>query len=108
MRVSTLMMYQQNMGGITNSQSEWLKYGEQMSTGKRVNRASDDPVAASQAVVIRVVSAMSELDLLSGASCENGTKYTLRVFSSIPRFFAFAPSASLEDIDSTTGRLFLS
>ena len=41
MRVSTLMMYQQNMSGITNSQSEWLKYGEQMSTGKRVNRASD-------------------------------------------------------------------
>lgn len=52
MRVSTLMMYQQNMRGITNSQSEWLKYGEQMSTGKRVNRASDDPVAASQAVVL--------------------------------------------------------
>lgn len=52
MRVSTLMMYQQNMSGITNSQSEWLKYGEQMSTGKRVNRASDDPVAASQAVVL--------------------------------------------------------
>lgn len=52
MRVSTLMMYQQNMRGITDSQSAWLKYGEQMSTGKRVNRASDDPVAASQAVVL--------------------------------------------------------
>lgn len=52
MRVSTLMMYQQNMRGITDSQSAWMKYGEQMSTGKRVNRASDDPVAASQAVVL--------------------------------------------------------
>lgn len=52
MRVSTLMMYQQNMRGITNSQSTWLQYGEQMSSGKRVNRPSDDPIAASQAVVL--------------------------------------------------------
>ena len=52
MRISTQMMYQQNMRGITNSQAEWLKFGEQMSTGKRVNNPSDDPIAASQAVVL--------------------------------------------------------
>lgn len=52
MRISTQMMYQQNMRGITNAQTEWLGYGEQMSTGKRVNKASDDPIAAAQAVVL--------------------------------------------------------
>lgn len=52
MRISTQMMYQQNMRGITDSQSKWMSYGEQMSTGKRVNRPSDDPIAASQAVVL--------------------------------------------------------
>lgn len=52
MRFSTQMMYQQNMRGITNSQAEWMKYGEQMSTGKRVVNPSDDPIAASQAVVL--------------------------------------------------------
>ena len=52
MRISTQMMYEQNMRGITDSQSKWLGYGEQMSTGKRVNRPSDDPIAASQAVVL--------------------------------------------------------
>ncbi len=52
MRISTQMMYEQNMRGVTESQSKWLGYGEQMSTGKRVNRPSDDPIAASQAVVI--------------------------------------------------------
>jgi flagellar hook-associated protein 3 FlgL len=46
------MMYDQNMRGVTNAQSEWLRYGEQMSTGNRVNRPSDDPIAASQAVVL--------------------------------------------------------
>ncbi|BBR21376.1 MULTISPECIES: flagellar hook-associated protein FlgL [Enterobacteriaceae] len=69
MRVSTIMMYQQNMRGITDSQSEWLKYGEQMSTGKRVNRASDDPVAASQAVV------------LSQAQAQNSQYATARTFA---------------------------
>ncbi|MCI2293595.1 flagellar hook-associated protein FlgL [Enterobacter hormaechei] len=52
MRISTQMMYEQNMRGITDSQSRWLGFGEQMSTGKRVNRPSDDPIAASQAVVL--------------------------------------------------------
>lgn len=52
MRISTQMMYDQNMRGVTNAQGEWLRYGEQMSTGKRVNRPSDDPIAASQAVVL--------------------------------------------------------
>ncbi|EKS7421324.1 flagellar hook-associated protein FlgL [Enterobacter ludwigii] len=52
MRISTQMMYEQNMRGITDSQSRWLGFGEQMSTGKRVNRPSDDPIAASQAIVL--------------------------------------------------------
>ncbi|MCU6177131.1 hypothetical protein KWH82_23415, partial [Citrobacter cronae] len=52
MRFSTQMMYQQNMRGITNSQADWMKYGEQMSTVKRVFTPSDDPIAASQAVVL--------------------------------------------------------
>ncbi|WP_044177583.1 flagellar hook-associated protein FlgL [Phytobacter massiliensis] len=52
MRISTQMMYEQNMRGITSSQSKWLEYGEQMSTGQRVNKPSDDPIAASQAVVV--------------------------------------------------------
>ncbi|UGB02191.1 flagellar hook-associated protein FlgL [Leclercia sp. G3L] len=52
MRISTQMMYEQNMRGVTESQSKWLSYGEQMSTGKRINRPSDDPIAASQAVVV--------------------------------------------------------
>ncbi|CBG87910.1 flagellar hook-associated protein FlgL [Citrobacter rodentium] len=52
MRISTQMMYQQNMRGITTSQAEWIRYGEQMSSGKRVVNPSDDPIAASQAVVL--------------------------------------------------------
>ena len=69
MRISTLMMYQQNMRGITDSQSSWLNFGEQMSTGKKVNRPSDDPIAASQAVV------------LSQAQAQNAQFASARVFA---------------------------
>ncbi|BET43300.1 MULTISPECIES: flagellar hook-associated protein FlgL [Atlantibacter] len=69
MRISTQMMYQQNMRGVTNAQAEWLGYGEQMSTGKRVNKASDDPIAAAQAVV------------LSQAQAENSQYTMARTFA---------------------------
>lgn len=54
------MMYQQTMGGITQSQSLWLDYGEQMSTGLRVRSPSDDPIAASQAVVLSQAQAQND------------------------------------------------
>ncbi len=60
MRISTQMMYEQSMRGVTSSQSKWLDYGEQMSTGQKVNRPSDDPIAASQAVVISQAQAQNE------------------------------------------------
>ncbi|MDU6411519.1 MAG: flagellar hook-associated protein FlgL [Yersiniaceae bacterium] len=52
MRVSTSMLYQQNMDGISNSQSKWQASGTQLSTGLRVNKPSDDPMAASQAILV--------------------------------------------------------
>lgn len=64
MRLSTSMIYQQNMQGILNGQSVWQKSGEQLSTGKRVVNPSDDPIAAAQVV------------MLSQAESEN-SQYTL-------------------------------
>ncbi|MBP1130921.1 MULTISPECIES: flagellar hook-associated protein FlgL [Serratia] len=52
MRMSTSMMYQQNMSGITGNQSLFMKAAEQLATGKRVINPSDDPLAASQAVML--------------------------------------------------------
>lgn len=52
MRMSTSMIYQQNLSGVTNNQSLWMQSGQQLSSGKRVLYPSDDPLAASQAVMI--------------------------------------------------------
>ncbi|MEY8710144.1 flagellar hook-associated protein 3 [Mangrovibacter phragmitis] len=69
MRISTQMIFEQNVRGITQSQQKWLNYGEQLSTGKRVNRPSDDPVAASQAIVV------------SQAQAQNSQYATARIFA---------------------------
>lgn len=69
MRLSTSMIYDQQMRGISTSQSAWLKGGEQLATGNRVNSPEDDPVAAAQAVVI------------SQAQTETSQYKTARVFA---------------------------
>ncbi|MBS4431559.1 flagellar hook-filament junction protein FlgL [Pectobacterium punjabense] len=77
MRLSTSMIYQQNMQGIVNGQATWQKTGEQLSTGKRVVNPSDDPIAAANVI------------MLGQAQSEN-SQYTLA------RTFA-KQSMSLED-----------
>ncbi|MDR0219303.1 MAG: flagellar hook-associated protein FlgL [Enterobacteriaceae bacterium] len=52
MRVSTNQIYSQKVDGIFGAQSKWMKYGEQLSTGRRVNNPSDDPLAASQDIMV--------------------------------------------------------
>lgn len=52
MRISTQSMYHQTMGNVIDAQSNWLNTGEKLSTGKKINTPSDDPVSAAQAVVV--------------------------------------------------------
>lgn len=52
MRLSTNMIFDQQVRGISDAQSSWLKAGSQLSTGRRVTNPSDDPIAASRAVVL--------------------------------------------------------
>ncbi|WP_340615159.1 flagellar hook-associated protein FlgL [Xenorhabdus thailandensis] len=52
MRVSTNLLYSQKMNGVFGSQSKWMQYGDQLSSGKRVINPSDDPLAASQGIMI--------------------------------------------------------
>ncbi|TKI08290.1 flagellar hook-associated protein FlgL [Martelella alba] len=60
MRLSTSIIYQQNLDGITNAYNKWQSTGTQLSTGERVNTPSDDPIAASQAVTLKQVEALGD------------------------------------------------
>lgn len=52
MRISTNMIYTSQILSITHSQNALLKSAEQFSSGKRLNKPSDNPVAASQLVAL--------------------------------------------------------
>jgi flagellar hook-associated protein 3 FlgL len=49
MRISTTNSYNTSLDSLMNRQSRLAETQEQMTTGKRVNRASDDPAAAARA-----------------------------------------------------------
>ena len=49
MRVATAHAYEASLNALTRRQSELSEAQLQLTTGKRVNRASDDPAAAAQA-----------------------------------------------------------
>lgn len=50
MRISTAQQFTNSVNNMQRSQNELARLQEQISSGKRVNRPSDDPVAASQIV----------------------------------------------------------
>ncbi|MFP1721814.1 flagellar hook-associated protein FlgL [Lonsdalea quercina] len=52
MRLSSSMIYQQNMQSITNAYSKYQSAALDLSNGQLVNKPSDDPIASSQAVVL--------------------------------------------------------
>lgn len=53
MRLSTNMIYDQNMNAVLDGQNRFQATGLQLSTGSKVSKPSDDPLAASQAVLVR-------------------------------------------------------
>ena len=49
MRISTAHYHQQAIESINERSSAMAKLQEQLTTGKRINRASDDPIGAAEA-----------------------------------------------------------
>ncbi|WP_438767239.1 flagellar hook-associated protein FlgL [Kushneria sp. TE3] len=60
MRISTSMMFERSQNAMQSRQSDLSKVGEQMASGKRVVSPSDDPRAASQALVVKQDQAIQE------------------------------------------------
>ena len=50
MRISTNQIYDQNIRSILNNQSDLVNTQEQLTTGKKLLKPSDDPVGAAKAL----------------------------------------------------------
>ncbi|RWR01919.1 flagellar hook protein FlgL [[Pantoea] beijingensis] len=106
MRLSTSMMYNQQMKGISDAQSAWMKVGEQLSTGKRVINPSDDPVASSRAVVLAQAQAESSQYGLARTFATQNISLEENVLSNVTssiqdaqQLIVFAGNGTLSDDD---------
>ncbi|MDN0124169.1 flagellar hook-associated protein FlgL [Yersinia aleksiciae] len=106
MRLSTNMIYQQTMQGVTNAQSLWMQSGQQLSTGKRVVNPSDDPMAASQAVMVSQSQSENSQYTLARSFARQSSSLETTVLSqatttiqSIQSLFIGAAKDSLSDDD---------
>ncbi|MBO1255260.1 flagellar hook-associated protein FlgL [Alteromonas sp. 5E99-2] len=59
MRIPTSFLYEQNIRAINNNQNDLVKTQEQLSTLKRINDPSDDPIGAAK--VIRLTETIDKL-----------------------------------------------
>lgn len=83
MRLSTNMIFNQQVRGITDSQSSWLKVGEQLSSGRRVSNPSDDPIAASRSVVVAQSQAQNSQYALARTFASQGLSMEENTLSSV-------------------------
>ncbi|MBI5438565.1 MAG: flagellar hook-associated protein FlgL [Nitrosomonadales bacterium] len=59
MRISTSAIYDANVAALGQQQTSLLKTQQQVATGRRIQTASDDPVAAARAISVNQADAMN-------------------------------------------------
>lgn len=99
MRLSTSMIYQQNLNGILDNQSIWQKSGEQLASGKRVVNPSDDPIAASQSIMIGQSQAETEQYKLARTFARQGMSFEASIIKST----VTAVTSALGEVTSAGG-----
>jgi flagellar hook-associated protein 3 FlgL len=62
MRIATALYYQQSIESIGQRSETMARLQEQIATGKRINRASDDPVGAAEAERLRAATARLDME----------------------------------------------
>ena len=83
MRVSTHLVFQRSLTGILNAQAKVSVTQEQISTGKRVNQAADDPAATASIYRIRKEIATTGHYLRNGTLAEGELLLEESIFQSI-------------------------
>ncbi|WP_201244195.1 flagellar hook-associated protein FlgL [Halochromatium salexigens] len=82
MRISTVTMFEQSMASMNRQQSEFLRVGQQIATGRRVVTPADDPQDASRAVRVSQAQTATQQNTDSRVSARNALSQTESVLSS--------------------------
>ncbi|ATZ95026.1 flagellar hook-associated protein FlgL [Dickeya fangzhongdai] len=100
MRLSTSIIFQQSMQGVTDGLSSFSKTGQQLASNTRVLTPSDDPIAASKAVMVNQAQAQNEQYTLARTFAENGMNSELSVLTNVATALTSA-STTLLSADGT-------
>ncbi|UYG02102.1 flagellar hook-associated protein FlgL [Halomonas sp. LR3S48] len=83
MRISTVTMFDQSVASMNRQQSDFLKVGQQLASGRRVVNPSDDPQAASRAVGVSQAKAVTQQFADARVSARNSLAQAESVINSV-------------------------
>ena len=102
MRIATNTMYDQSTNAMNRQQSAFLNVGNQLSSGKKVNNPSDNPLAASKALALGQSAAVNEQMKTSRIAVRNSLSQEEAVLNSVSDALI---SAKTKLIQASTGTL---
>ncbi|MGN6788387.1 MAG: flagellar hook-associated protein FlgL [Rhodanobacteraceae bacterium] len=101
MRISTQTLYAQSMRSLNQQQADLSHVGQQIASGQRVMRPSDDPQAASRAVQVSQAQAITSQYTDSRVSARNALSMEESVLNSVGDAVASAKTLMLEAANGT-------
>ncbi|TAL86743.1 MAG: flagellar hook-associated protein 3 [Rhodanobacter sp.] len=101
MRLSTQWLYQQSVSTMLNQQSALASTQNQVSTGKRINVASDDPAGAGQVLSLNHVIAANDQFTGNINSASNRLSTEQTVLSSVGNLYDSARSMAIQGINGS-------
>ncbi|MDE2156511.1 MAG: flagellar hook-associated protein FlgL [Xanthomonadaceae bacterium] len=101
MRLSTSLMYQQSVSTMLNQQSALAITQNQVSTGKRINVASDDPAGAGQVLSLDHILAVNDQYSGNIDSATNRLSIEQTVLSSVGNLLDSARSMAIQGINGS-------
>lgn len=106
MRISTVTMFDQSVSSMNRQQSEFLKVGQQIASGRRVVNPSDDPQAASRAVGVSQAMSVNKQYADARITAQNSLAQEESILNSVSDAIASAKtlliqasSDTLSDVD---------
>jgi len=101
MRISTQTLYAQSMRSLNQQQAELSHVGQQIASGQRVMRPSDDPQAASRAVQVSQAQSITSQYTDSRVSARNALSMEESVLNSVGDAVSGAKTLMLEAANGT-------
>ncbi|MEX1198434.1 MAG: flagellar hook-associated protein FlgL [Pseudohongiellaceae bacterium] len=101
MRISTVTIFEQGVSSMHRQQNNFMETGQQIASGRRVVRPSDDPQAAAQAVGVSRSRAVTEQYMDARVSARNSLSQEESVLASVADGISSAKTLLIQGASDT-------